>query len=568
MAGGIGAVYATDQAEIEPEPEQEIHEAGEINIDETEEPEFHEEGVFETSAFEYDAIDRFVSRMYLDVLARGYDIDGLVFWADHIRNSRLTGANFAHSAFFSPEFIGQRVSDTEFINRMYMGLMDRDPDPDGREFWLAHMRAGLPRENIFENFVNSNEFTGHCGRSGIVRGTYVPPPGGLARVFAKRFFTIALEREPQQYELDHWHNLLKSGISGASAAFDIIFGLEMNNRNLTNDQFIDILYRLMLGRASDPAGKEDWMKYLEDGNSRHALFNNFVATTEFERICRDHGVTRGTSPLSPVNPTQLAGRIIFLDPGHGTIGSPGWASYNEAVAMLGLAGRIKPMLEARGATVIMTRTDEINIPISQRCAMINIRAMEEVKLTRTDPVAIAEIDRLIDVMRSIIADPNGNGPVYMNLDPFRPSNPIHPDLQRIFEITNDPVVRDNFLVISLHSNATGPGGVSGVRGAEVYYISPAENSNSRLYYPDFSFSSRSRHFADILLDHIQLAGIPRRSNGLRAANYAMIREINIPSVLTENGFHTNPDDRALLSNPDFMNRLANEYVNAIARYFG
>ena len=262
--------------------------------EEPEEPKLLED--FTAESIEYDAIDRFVSRMYLDVLNRGYDIDGLIFWADHIRNGRLSGANFAHSAFFSQEFIGQRVSDAEFINRMYMGLMDRDPDPDGREFWLAHMRAGLPRENIFENFVNSNEFTGHCGRSGIVRGTYTPPPGGLARVFAKRLFTIVLDREPWESELNNWHDLLKNGRTGATVAFELIFGTEAYNRNLNDSQFVDLLYNALLGRIPDPVGRDGWVTYLEEGNSRYILFENFVNSPEFNRICTDHGVIRGIAP--------------------------------------------------------------------------------------------------------------------------------------------------------------------------------------------------------------------------------------------------------------------------------
>jgi N-acetylmuramoyl-L-alanine amidase len=121
-------------------------------------------------------------------------------------------------------------------------------------------------------------------------------------------------------------------------------------------------------------------------------------------------------------------------------------------------------------------------------------------------------------------------------------------------------------VISLHSNATATGSTT-VRGAEAYYISPNEVFNTRTYFPGFSYTTESRHFGNIILNHIDSTGIPRRPFGLRAENYAMIREVNVPAVLVENGFHTNPFDRSLLMDPVFMDNLAVAYRNAILQYF-
>ena len=50
-------------------------------------------------------------------------------------------------------------------------------------------------------------------------------------------------------------------------------------------------------------------------------------------------------------------------------------------------------------------------------------------------------------------------------------------------------------------------------------------------------------------------------------NLMVLREVNVPAVLVENGFHTNPQDRALLSDPNFRQSLAVAYRNAIVEYF-
>jgi N-acetylmuramoyl-L-alanine amidase len=519
----------------------------------------------------YDSVELFVMRLYTIVLGRDYDPAGLQMWTNTLKSRVHTGASVAHGFFFSSEFIDRRVSNEEFVRILYRTFLNREADPQGEATWLNNLRSGLPRENVFGGFTNSAEFGMLCAEAGILRGTYTPPPGGQIRVFVTRLYRTTLQREPDPGGLNTWTNALRNNVhTGASAAHGFIFSDEMFRRNLSNEDFVEIMYNALMGRASDPQGKNTWVTNLRNGVSRHSIFVSFVNSSEFDRICRDHGIARGTSPPQRLNPfpssNTLDGKVIILDPGHGTSGSPGWGAYNEAVTMLRLAQILRPLLESQGATVILTRENEINIPISVRCARINILALETVRNTQTNTAEINEINRLIGIMQGIVNDPRGQGNVYMNVDPFDARRRIHPDLQRIFEITNAPVIRDNFLMISLHSNATGDGNTS-ARGAEVYFIDPNARANTMTYYPGFSFTAQSRAFGDILLDNIAGTGIPRRTNGLRAENYAMIREINMPAVLAENGFHTNAADRALLMNPSFLDNLAVAYRNSISSYF-
>ncbi|MCL2628082.1 MAG: DUF4214 domain-containing protein [Oscillospiraceae bacterium] len=270
---------------------------------------------------------------------------------------------------------------------------------------------------------------------------------------------------------------------------------------------------------------------------------------------------------------DLVGRVIFLDPGHG-IGAAGGGSANgyvEHVHMLSLARQIAPLLAARGATVYTTRSDEYDVLLPARAAIINMIALQTVRETYTDVNNINEIDRLIGVMQGIINNPDSEGQRLMNT-PFHASRTIHHDLRRTFEYLNNPLIRNNFLMISLHSNAPASGGSTGVRGGEVYYINPSEFFNTATYYTGYPYVEQSRRFADILLDHIagvRYGGnnIPRRSNGLRAENYFINREVGIPSVLAENGYHTNATERALLLNSTYMGMLASAYVDAVVQYF-
>jgi len=241
-----------------------------------------------------DLIGQFVARLYTRVLGRNYDQTGLQYWTNVLRTGG-TGANVAHGFFFSREFIDRNVSNDEFVNTLYMAFLDRAADVDGFAYWTNQLNAGLPREDVFAGFVNSVEFGQLCREAGIVRGTFTPPAGGLIRVFVTRLYRTTLQREPDTVGLNSWTNQLVSGRStGAQVAYGFVFSNEMNNRNLTNAQFITILYNSLLGREVDTYGFNYWMGQLSNGMSRRNVFIGFVMSAEFDQICRAHGIVRGT----------------------------------------------------------------------------------------------------------------------------------------------------------------------------------------------------------------------------------------------------------------------------------
>jgi len=238
------------------------------------------------------AIESFVIRLYQNVLGRNHDAGGLQYWSSMLKVG-VTGAAVAYEFFFSPEFQNRKTSDAVFVDIMYRTLLNRNLDTAGMAHWTNQLRVGLPRDFIFAGFVNSAEFTNICRSYGIVRGNYTPPPGGMARVFAMRLYREALEREPDQQGLNYWHNVLLGGVSGTAVAYEFIFSYEMTYiRKLSNAHFVEVLYKALLGRASDAPGKAYWVGLLNSGISRQDLFYAFASSTEFGTICEVHGVRR------------------------------------------------------------------------------------------------------------------------------------------------------------------------------------------------------------------------------------------------------------------------------------
>ena len=76
---------------------------------------------------------------------------------------------------------------------------------------------------------------------------------------------------------------------------------------------------------------------------------------------------------------------VCLDPGHGA-GDPGalLGKRYEKDDVLRLALAVKPLLEAQGVGVVMTRTDDKTVlPIAERCQMANSATARRTGIRRT-----------------------------------------------------------------------------------------------------------------------------------------------------------------------------------------
>jgi len=260
---------------------------------------------------------------------------------------------------------------------------------------------------------------------------------------------------------------------------------------------------------------------------------------------------------------DLKGKIIILDPGHGAESPNVWRDYYEHITMLDLAYKIKPLLEARGAEVRLTRATENDVPLPVRCAMINIWALEVLRDEGRGNAV--ELDRLIRVMQRVVNDHETYESIYFNTPyDLTHQREIHPDLRRIFEYQSDMLITERFLVISLHSNAT-PRPVNTSRnGVDIYYMSNNIRSN-RSYYTEYSNVRQNYYFGNLLIDEISSLGF--RKQRVQPFHFFMLREHNLPAVLVENGFHTNDADRARLQSDAFLSRLAAAYADTILLYF-
>ena len=70
----------------------------------------------------------------------------------------------------------------------------------------------------------------------------------------------------------------------------------------------------------------------------------------------------------------------------------------------------------------------------------------------------------------------------------------------------------------------------------------------------------------VLAQLISASGFYNR--GVAVDNFEVLRETNMPAILTENGFITNPSDAVKLALPEFRQTLAVAHCKGICDYFG
>ena len=103
-------------------------------------------------------------RLYLATFGRAPDDDGLRYWT----NSDFHLVDIADLFVASSEFglLYSEVSDAEFLQILYGNVLGRRPDPEGREYWLELLGAGVPRGLILLGFSDSEEFARTSGVQG------------------------------------------------------------------------------------------------------------------------------------------------------------------------------------------------------------------------------------------------------------------------------------------------------------------------------------------------------------------------------------------------------------------
>lgn len=241
-------------------------------------------------------IKDFIERLYIYVLDREPDPTGTEYWEEKVARFEITGADVAWGFLLSKEFKDRNVSDSEFTDILYKVFFDREPDPDGKAYWISRLKNGATREEVAYGFIYSVEWANTCAGYGIYSGSDTKPdikvePTEELVSFVTRLYGCALDREPDEAGLDYWcDELANFRITGENAAISFFLSNEFVSKNISDTVFIERLYKTFMDREPDADGKAYWLGQLKNGDSREHVIRSFSRSNEFITLCERSGI--------------------------------------------------------------------------------------------------------------------------------------------------------------------------------------------------------------------------------------------------------------------------------------
>lgn len=242
------------------------------------------------------AVKNFVIRLYELVLGRTPETNGLANWYNALVTGSQTGAQAAQGFFFSEEFLNKNTSDTEYIETLYRTMLGRASDQNGMNYWKSNLKTGFSRTYIYRGFAESAEFSQICANAGIVRGSVAMTesrdqnPGVTG--FVSRLYSIAFSRTPDAGGLNNWTAAILGGArTPEQVGYEFFFSTEMKMKNLSDEEFVTLLYRVFLDREPDKNGINDWVGCMKAGMKRDAILYGISKSAEFNTILNSFGLS-------------------------------------------------------------------------------------------------------------------------------------------------------------------------------------------------------------------------------------------------------------------------------------
>ncbi|MCJ7833806.1 DUF4214 domain-containing protein [Cuneatibacter sp. NSJ-177] len=121
-------------------------------------------------------------------------------------------------------------------------------------------------------------------------------PTDPVRQFVTRLYTDILGRNPDSVGLRDWYNRLTSHKeTAAQVVYGFVFSKEYLDRNVSNSDYIKMLYSTILGRNPGNNEINYWLDYLTNkGVTRKYIFAGFINSVEFGELCNQYNVIKGS----------------------------------------------------------------------------------------------------------------------------------------------------------------------------------------------------------------------------------------------------------------------------------
>jgi len=182
---------------------------------------------------------------------------------------------------------GQKLNDDlAMIVQQYNGTpIVKDIDNDGSVDIVSGGTTLSKDQAVVSKWSLKGSTAGRVGREQLIGSTQ------QIREFVKRIYKEVLSRESDAGGLNYWADELVTGIgAGSDIARGFINSSEFTTLNLSNSEYVTVLYKTFFGREADTAGFNEWLAQLNSGISKEEVLNGFLYSPEFGNLCRSYGI--------------------------------------------------------------------------------------------------------------------------------------------------------------------------------------------------------------------------------------------------------------------------------------
>lgn len=184
----------------------------------------------------------------------------------------------------------------ELVDQSYRDLLRRAPSANEKALATAAISGGQKAEVFLANLATGSE-----------TDTYVRQPIRLYRAY--------FLRNPDRAGLEFWVGKRRAGWSLNRISGEFAASAEFKNRygSLSSGQFVDLVYRNVLGRAPDATGRSFWEGRLNRGMPRGELMTGFSESPEY-RSKTTSGVSVVTLYDGMIQRSIPQGTFDYLEP--------------------------------------------------------------------------------------------------------------------------------------------------------------------------------------------------------------------------------------------------------------
>ncbi|MBQ8983574.1 MAG: DUF4214 domain-containing protein [Lachnospiraceae bacterium] len=119
--------------------------------------------------------------------------------------------------------------------------------------------------------------------------------------FVAGLYHSVLGRTPSKAEVSSWvGKVCSENLTGSQLVIRFLNSEEFRNKQYSNEEYVERLYNIFLGRSSDPSGKAHWVSLLEGGTSRLEIAERIGNSPEFEELCGIYGMQQGNHAMQYV----------------------------------------------------------------------------------------------------------------------------------------------------------------------------------------------------------------------------------------------------------------------------